>query len=183
MDYLSSEITKQPTTFKIGIFTVFIVVMFITMLQSVVDCAPILFVKIGQDEAGSFDIKVTRKSPNLQVSTGNMNYYALDPNYGPFEWRKPVDKDQVPDEHNCGYIDPMEDPDDDPEANDLPDIKQPYVCPDYIADHDKSASLMRLNYYQNALADFGDKFDGWVPRSYVPSADLAAESDPDTTVT
>ena len=42
---------------------------------------------------------------------------------------------------------------------------------------------MRLSYYQNALADFGDKFDGWVPRSYVPSADLAAESDPDTTVT
>ena len=107
------------------------------MLQSVVDCAPILFVKIGQDEAGGFDIKVTRKSPKQQVSTGNMNYYGLDPFYGPFEWRKPVDKDQVPDEHNCGYLDPTEDPDDDPEANDLPDFEQPYVCPDYVADHDK----------------------------------------------
>ena len=47
--YLSSEIQKKPSAFKIGIFTVFLVVMVITMLKSVVDSAPILFVKIGQN--------------------------------------------------------------------------------------------------------------------------------------
>ena len=65
VQYLSSEMTKQPTTFKIGIFTVFIVVMFITMLQSVVDSAPILFVKIGQDEAGAFDVTIRRRLPDV----------------------------------------------------------------------------------------------------------------------
>ena len=38
---------KKPTAFKIGVFTVFLVVMCITMLKSVVDSSPILFVKIG----------------------------------------------------------------------------------------------------------------------------------------
>ncbi len=45
--YMVSESVKKPTAFKIGVFTVFIVVMFITMLKSVVDASPILFVKIG----------------------------------------------------------------------------------------------------------------------------------------
>ena len=45
--YMSSESMKKPTAFKIGVFTVFLVVMCITMLKSVVDSSPILFVKIG----------------------------------------------------------------------------------------------------------------------------------------
>jgi len=42
-----AEMTKKPSAIKIGIFTVFLVVMVITMLKSVVDSAPILFVNIG----------------------------------------------------------------------------------------------------------------------------------------
>lgn len=57
--YLWSEMTKKPSAIKIGIFTVFLVVMVITMLKSVVDSAPILFVKIGQDDAGAIDFKLT----------------------------------------------------------------------------------------------------------------------------
>ena len=45
--YLYSETMKKPTAFKIGVFTVFLVVMVITMLKSVVDSAPILYVKLG----------------------------------------------------------------------------------------------------------------------------------------
>ena len=47
--YLVSETQKKPNACKIGIFTVFLVVMVITMLKSVVDSAPILYVKLGQD--------------------------------------------------------------------------------------------------------------------------------------
>ncbi len=64
---MMSESVKQPTAFKIGVFTVFIVVMFITMLKSVVDSAPILFVKIGQTEVGAIDITLRAKSPNLAL--------------------------------------------------------------------------------------------------------------------
>jgi len=42
-----SDSMKKPTSFKIGVFTVFLVVMVITMLKSVVDSAPILYVKLG----------------------------------------------------------------------------------------------------------------------------------------
>lgn len=63
MSYLRSEIYKKPTSFKIGVFTVFLVVMVITMLESVVDSAPILFVKLGQEEVGAIDFTLTT-SPN-----------------------------------------------------------------------------------------------------------------------
>ena len=45
--YLIQEQTKKARAFKIGIFTVFIVVMVITMLKSVVASSPLVFVKIG----------------------------------------------------------------------------------------------------------------------------------------
>ena len=49
------ESVKKPTSFKIGVFTVFLVVMVITMLKSVVDSAPVLYVKLGQDTVGAID--------------------------------------------------------------------------------------------------------------------------------
>ena len=55
LNYLISDTTKKQEAMKIGVFTVFLVVMIITMLKSVVDSTPILFVKIGQNSAGAFD--------------------------------------------------------------------------------------------------------------------------------
>ena len=52
---LIRETKKKQRAFQIGIFTVFLVVTVITMLKSVVDCSPILFVKIGQDAVGAID--------------------------------------------------------------------------------------------------------------------------------
>ena len=98
-----SETTKQPTAFKIGVFTVFIVVMFITMLKSVVDAAPILFVKIGQTEVSAIDITLRARSPQAHVKTGDMNYYALNPFDGMFGWNATQPSDPVPGPNNCGY--------------------------------------------------------------------------------
>ncbi len=47
--YLSAEQAKQPRPKYIGVTTVFILVTVITMFKSVIDCSPILFVKIGQE--------------------------------------------------------------------------------------------------------------------------------------
>ena len=77
--YLIVEQSKKQRALKIGIFTVFLVVMVITMLKSVVDCSPIIFVKIGQDQVGAIDF--TMESPtwgNAELD-GNINWYAIDP--------------------------------------------------------------------------------------------------------
>ena len=55
LNYMLSEQAKKQEAMKIGIFTIFLVVMIITMLKSVVDSTPILFVKLGQESAGAFD--------------------------------------------------------------------------------------------------------------------------------
>lgn len=78
-NYLYSEITKKPSAFKIGIFTVFVVVMVITMLKSAVDSIPILFVKLGQDEAGGIDFKLKMGDAGYVYKKAPMRYYNIDP--------------------------------------------------------------------------------------------------------
>ena len=75
---------KKPSSFKIGIFTVFIVVMVITMLKSVVDSAPILFVKLGQDEVGAIDFTITNNDSYLK--RGPMRIYNIDPFRGQYSY-------------------------------------------------------------------------------------------------
>ena len=80
--YLIQEQTKKARAFKIGIFTVFIVVMVITMLKSVVASSPLLFVKIGQDAVGAIDFQLGGATNGLVK--GNTNYYAIDPFNNPY---------------------------------------------------------------------------------------------------
>ena len=49
VSYLISEQKKKQRAFQIGVFTVFLVVSFLTLLKSAVDVAPVAFVKLGQD--------------------------------------------------------------------------------------------------------------------------------------
>jgi len=60
-NYIVAEQQRKASSLKIGIFTVFLVVMIITMLESIVAVTPILFVKMGQDNAGAIDVKLTYK--------------------------------------------------------------------------------------------------------------------------
>ena len=55
LNYIHSDIQKKQRSFKIGVFTIFLVVTFIMLLKSLVDVAPIAFLKVGQDQAGVFD--------------------------------------------------------------------------------------------------------------------------------
>ena len=67
LEYILSDIRKKQKTFKIGVFTVFLVVSFVTFLKSVVDVAPVAFLKVGQDQGGSFDFMMQSDYSELQI--------------------------------------------------------------------------------------------------------------------
>ncbi len=77
VNYIKAEQQKKASSLKIGIFTVFLVVTIITMLESVISIAPILFVNIGQQNAGAVDFKLTYTASDLIA--GNNNFYTRDP--------------------------------------------------------------------------------------------------------
>ena len=54
--YLFQDIKKKPRSFKIGILTIFIVVGFLTLLQSALQLTPLIFLKISEDQVGDADI-------------------------------------------------------------------------------------------------------------------------------
>ena len=88
-NYIIAETNKQDSGVRIGIFTVFIVVAIITMLESVISITPILFVQMGQEEAGAIDFKMTYASSDL--INGDVNFYAANPftlnyTYGEYEY-------------------------------------------------------------------------------------------------
>ena len=66
----------------------FLVVTVITMLKSVVDSTPILFVKIGQETAGAIDFKMSARLKGANMIKGNVNYYAIDPFDNPFKVKR-----------------------------------------------------------------------------------------------
>jgi hypothetical protein len=47
LNYIRSDIRNKNRAFKIGVVTIFMVVSFIAMLKSLIEVAPIAFLKIG----------------------------------------------------------------------------------------------------------------------------------------
>jgi len=74
VSYLISDIKKKPRSFNIGIFTVFLVVSFLTLLQSVVDITPVAFLKLAEDAVGAVDFQLTAIS-GTPFENGNFYYY------------------------------------------------------------------------------------------------------------
>lgn len=77
MAYLLSDIRKKKRSFGIGVFTVFLVVSFITTLKSMIDVAPIAMLKVGQDQAGSIDLMM--RASDVDYEDGDVNSYELHP--------------------------------------------------------------------------------------------------------
>ncbi len=75
LTYLVSEQTKKARSFQIGVFTVFLVVSFLTFLKSALDIAPITFIKLASDTVGYTDFRLL---PNFHSSAymqdGNANF-------------------------------------------------------------------------------------------------------------
>ena len=100
--YLVVEQTKKQRALKIGIFTVFLVVMCMTMLKSVVDVSPIIFVKIGQDQVGAIDYTMTSPSGGTAELDGNINWYAIDPFQNPFNFTESQYSEPGPSSYDKG---------------------------------------------------------------------------------
>jgi hypothetical protein len=83
VQYLMAGKAKKPTAFKIGIFTVFLVVMLLVMMQAVLGSFPILFVKLGQEQVGAIDFVITQS--NIEMTNGNFNYYGTNPMDNPLK--------------------------------------------------------------------------------------------------
>ena len=62
--------------------------MVITMLKSVVDCSPILFVKMGQDAVGAIDFQMRPAIKEMSLLDGNINRYATDPFNNPYKIKR-----------------------------------------------------------------------------------------------
>jgi hypothetical protein len=77
VNYVVAEQQRKTSSLKIGIFTVFLVTTIITMMVSVTDITPILFVKMGQENAGAIDMQLTFMQSNLV--SGDVNFYTVDP--------------------------------------------------------------------------------------------------------
>lgn len=61
-DYIWNDIRKRKRSFCIGTITVFLVVCFLTTLKSIIDIAPIAFLKVGQSQAGSIDFTLVPRA-------------------------------------------------------------------------------------------------------------------------
>ena len=61
------------------------------MLKSVIDSAPILFVKIGQKSAGAIDFKLKSPEKSNALMCGNVNFNSIDPFDDPFAIKRDDD--------------------------------------------------------------------------------------------
>jgi len=57
--YVLTDIEKKPRSFKIGVFSIFIVVCFLVILQSVLYLTPLIFIKLAEEQNGHYDLTIT----------------------------------------------------------------------------------------------------------------------------
>ena len=75
--YIVSDIKKKSRSFGIGIFTIFLVVMFIVTLKSLIDVSHIAILKGAQDQAGAIDLTLKSSYPTV-VFDADRNFYSYD---------------------------------------------------------------------------------------------------------
>lgn len=78
VQYLRSDILRKARSFRIGVFTIFLIVSFVTVLKGVVDAAPVVFLKLAQDGSGNFDFQLASDYGERLVN-GDLNYYDGEP--------------------------------------------------------------------------------------------------------
>jgi len=57
--YVITDIEKKPRSFKIGVFSIFLVVCFLVILQSVLYLTPLIFIKLAEEQNGHYDLTIT----------------------------------------------------------------------------------------------------------------------------
>jgi hypothetical protein len=54
--YLKSDIVKKQRSFKIGLLSIFLVVLFVCLLLNVTYISPIIFIRLAEQQSGETDI-------------------------------------------------------------------------------------------------------------------------------
>ena len=118
----------------------------ITMLKSVVDSAPILFVKLGQEEVGAIDFSLTVR--NYAENQVPLNYYNIDPFLGRFALNTTAGEPQQPVvEQKATDLSLLTEGDEVTHCEKRPDsdfVKE--VCPDHIILKNSNTYWMRTDY-------------------------------------
>ena len=157
LNYLIAETQKKLTGFRIGIFTVFMVVTFIVMLKSVIQITPILFVKLGQQEAGAIDFQII-SSQSKYLIDANVNFYAVDPfSNDPFT--------TYTNTHSTDLLNQAA-----LYGADLIDSYQDHI---EVSVNGMQVSLLKFEYFNNRLKELGG-FEGFTPRSIWPEVIIGA---------
>lgn len=73
LSFIVNDIRTKPRTFKIGVFSVFVVVAFLVTLQSLLQLTPILFLKLAQDQNGQFDLVFAPVAAENDTQTNSTN--------------------------------------------------------------------------------------------------------------
>ena len=66
-NYLKSDIIKKQRSFKIGLLTVFLVILFTAILMNIIGLTPLIFLRLAENTAGETDIMMLPLLNKLNV--------------------------------------------------------------------------------------------------------------------
>jgi hypothetical protein len=73
LSYVLSDMRKKQKQFKIGVMTVFLVVGFVTFLDSLVQLSPTVVFMTSESSAGDFDVSISYKGAEDSLVISNSN--------------------------------------------------------------------------------------------------------------
>ena len=92
-DYVLNDLRKKQKQFMIGVMTIFLVVGFITFLDSLVQIAPAVFMMTAQTTNGDVDLKISIKGATERTTMSNSNFY--DQSNQLFSYKQHSEDDEV----------------------------------------------------------------------------------------
>lgn len=76
ISYILTDMRKKPRSFKIGVFSIFIVVAFLIVLQSAKQLTPALFIRLSEGEAGDADLILSAVALENDTRLTNESYVS-----------------------------------------------------------------------------------------------------------
>jgi len=58
-EYMIVDIKRKPSIFKIGLFSIYIVIAFLVLLESILQLTPLLFLNIAEEQTGMVDLALS----------------------------------------------------------------------------------------------------------------------------
>jgi hypothetical protein len=68
INYLKSDLIKKQRSFKIGLFSIFLVILFVSLLLNFIGISPVIFLKLAEEQAGETDIIIYPSLINSDIA-------------------------------------------------------------------------------------------------------------------